>query len=79
MYAALNACPLYHQPASRRRFILSEHFQTAIQPQRFNLPQAEKFARSHLTLPHRTLLAEQEDMVDIQHALDKLLRTAHCL
>ncbi|AHF79347.1 L-glutamine:2-deoxy-scyllo-inosose aminotransferase (plasmid) [Sodalis praecaptivus] len=78
MYAALNACPLY-QPASRRRFILSEHFQTAVQPQRFNLPQAEQFARSHLTLPHRALLAEQEDMVDIQHALDKLLRSAHCL
>lgn len=78
MYTVLNACPLY-QPASRRRFTLSEDFQTAVQPQRFNLPQAEEFARSHVTLPHRALLAEQEDMVDIQQALDKILRYAHCL
>ncbi|NRN29673.1 DegT/DnrJ/EryC1/StrS family aminotransferase [Photorhabdus heterorhabditis] len=54
MYSSLNQCNLY-QPASRRRFALGEAFQASVQPQRFSLPMAEAFARSHITLPHRFL------------------------
>ncbi|MGJ0577139.1 DegT/DnrJ/EryC1/StrS family aminotransferase [Xenorhabdus bovienii] len=78
MYASLNQCSLY-QPSSRRRFALNQDFQSAVQPQRFSLPIAEAFAHSHITLPHRFLLAEKSDMLDVQRALDKVMHHAEQL
>ncbi|GGY24676.1 3-amino-5-hydroxybenzoate synthase [Paludibacterium paludis] len=72
MYASLNHCRLY-RPETRRRFALSEAFQEAVRPRRFELPAAEAFARSHIALPHRLLLADASAMADVQRAMDKVL------
>lgn len=72
MYAPLNRSRLY-RPETRRRFALNDDFQAAILPKRFELPAADSFARTHIALPHRLLLADESDMVDVLRALEKVL------
>jgi L-glutamine:2-deoxy-scyllo-inosose/3-amino-2,3-dideoxy-scyllo-inosose aminotransferase len=78
MYSSLDQCRLY-RPETRRRFALSASFQTAVQPQRFELPVARAFAHSHIALPHRFLLANESDMFDVRLALEKVFVQANRL
>jgi L-glutamine:2-deoxy-scyllo-inosose/3-amino-2,3-dideoxy-scyllo-inosose aminotransferase len=78
MYASLNANRLY-RPETRRRFAIDADFAEAVKPQRFELPAAVEFARRSIALPHRCLLAEPSDMLDVQRAMEKVLVHAHQL
>ena len=78
MYASLNDSRLY-RPETRRRFALDAEFIEAVRPQRFELPAATEFARRSIALPHRFLLAETSDMLDVQRAMEKVLAHARRL
>lgn len=72
MYASLDRNPLYN-PASRRRFALGDRFLAAVRPDSFALSAASDFSRCCISLPHRLLLAEPDEMQQVADAFAKVI------
>lgn len=73
MYSALNQSRLY-KPLSRNRFGLGKVFTDAVDPSRYQLPIAQEFSRSCITLPHRMLLADRNAIEHVAAAFEKVAR-----
>lgn len=71
-YEPLNDCSLY-RPRTKRRYSISEEHWKAIDPSRFEVPQAmETFHRSSVVVHHRVLLGERSDMDQIVEAVRRI-------
>ena len=78
MYRALNRTHLY-KPFSRNRFALGNEFADAVNPSRYDLPVAQAFSRSCITLPHRMLLADANAMESVAAAFEKVAHSIDVL
>jgi L-glutamine:2-deoxy-scyllo-inosose/3-amino-2,3-dideoxy-scyllo-inosose aminotransferase len=71
-YQPLNDCTLY-RPHTKRRHHLDEDYWKAIDPGRFEVPVSDKvFQLQSVTLAHRLLLANREDMEQIAEAVRRI-------
>ncbi|MEU9410981.1 DegT/DnrJ/EryC1/StrS family aminotransferase [Streptomyces sp. NPDC048281] len=72
IYPPLYASRLY-DPASRRRFAISEGHLARVSEQRRSLPVAEAAAGQTVTLHHAALLGDEQEVRDIVAAFEKIL------
>ncbi|MFD9477515.1 MULTISPECIES: DegT/DnrJ/EryC1/StrS family aminotransferase [Streptomyces] len=75
-YPALQAHPLY-QPHTKRRYRLGDAHVVAVDPRRFELPNARRAHDEVFTFHHRLLLAGTADIDSVAEAISKVARSAH--
>ncbi|MER6989051.1 DegT/DnrJ/EryC1/StrS family aminotransferase [Saccharopolyspora hirsuta] len=71
-YRPLSLNKLY-DPASRRRYAISDEHEKQLDPSRFPLPVCERVAQRSFTLHHAALLGDASDVEDIATAVRKVL------
>ncbi|WBQ07618.1 DegT/DnrJ/EryC1/StrS family aminotransferase [Kribbella sp. CA-293567] len=71
LHDPLNDCTLYNPMGSPRKY--DPALLPKLDPRNFDLPAARQARQQFLTLPHRVLLGDQEDMRCIATALEKVL------
>jgi len=71
-YEPLNNCSLY-RPLTKKRYRISDEYQRAIDPSRFELPVCTRaFSTESVTTHHRFLMGGDRDLADFMGAIEKI-------